>query len=264
MVFPEIDPVAIYFGPISIRWYSLSYIFGILICWYIINKFLLKYKNQLSKKSINEVINFLILGMIIGGRLGYIIFYNFEFYLQFPVEIFKIWNGGMSFHGALVGIIFSIILYCRKNNYSFLDITDLISLVSPIGIFFGRIANFVNGELFGRITDSKIGIIFPNGGNLPRHPSQLYEALFEGLILYLILNSLFFFSKLKYIRGSISGAFLFFYGFFRFFIEYYREPDSQLGFILMEITMGQILCVIMMFVGLITIKYSFDQNKNEQ
>ena len=262
MIVLNINPVAFSIGPFDIRWYSLSYIFGILISWLIINKVLIKHKNEIDSNTINNLINYLILGIIIGGRIGYVLFYNFEFYLNHPMEIIKIWNGGMSFHGGLLGIIISTYAFCINQKESFFDLTDLLALVAPIGIFFGRIANFVNGELYGRITESSMGIIFLNGGPLPRHPSQLYEALFEGIILYLILNFSFFLTKLKKYKGSVTGLFLLLYGFFRFFIEYFREPDNQIGLILNQFTMGQILCAPMIIIGIIIFKHSLNYKKN--
>ena len=258
----NINPIAFSLGPFDIRWYSLSYIFGILISWLIINKFLIKHKNDIDSNTVNNLINYLIIGIILGGRIGYVLFYNFEFYINNPLEIIKIWNGGMSFHGGLLGIIISTYIFCINKKELFFDLTDLVVLVAPIGIFFGRVANFINGELYGRITENNIGIIFQNGGPLPRHPSQLYEALFEGIILYLILNFLFFLTKLKKIKGAVTGLFLLFYGFFRFFIEYFREPDNQIGLILNQFTMGQILCIPMVIVGITIFKYALSNKKN--
>ncbi len=250
MIFPLLDPIAFSIGPLDIRWYSLSYIFGILISWFVINKFLIKFKNNIDKQTIDNLITFVIFGIILGGRIGYILFYNFDFYMTNPLEIIKVWKGGMSFHGGLIGIIISVLIFSKIRVINFFDLTDLISLVSPIGILFGRIANFINGELYGRITSSYLGIIFPDGGPVPRHPSQLYEAFFEGIILYLILNLGFFYTKLKNIRGSITALFLLLYGSFRFFIEFFREPDFQIGLIYNFITMGQILCVPMILLGI--------------
>ncbi len=255
MIILDINPVAFSIGPLDIRWYSLSYIFGILISWTIINKIIIKHKENISSNDINNLINYLILGIIIGGRLGYIIFYNIEFYVNYPVEILKIWKGGMSFHGGLIGIVFSTYMFCFKKKGIFFQLTDLIALVAPIGIFFGRIANFINGELFGKITEHNFGIIFKNGGPLPRHPSQLYEAFFEGIVLYIILNYLFFCTKLKNYYGTLTSCFLIFYGFFRFLIEYFREPDIQIGYIFYHFTMGQILCLPMIIIGFILFKY---------
>ncbi len=262
MFFHELDPIAFSLGPLNVYWYSLSYILSILISWLIINKILIKYKKNLNDQVINELINYLIIGIILGGRLGYVIFYNLEIYITNPIEILKIWKGGMSFHGGLIGIITSTLIFCKIKKQNFFDLTDLICLVAPIGIFFGRIANFINGELYGRITESSFGIVFSKGGPLPRHPSQLYEAFFEGVVLYFLLNLLFFFTSLKNLTGSMTGLFLILYGFFRIFIEYFREPDKQIGLIFELITMGQILSLPMIIFGIILIKYSFYKFKN--
>ena len=262
MNFPYIHPIAFSIGPLDIRWYSLSYIAGIFISWIIVRKFLINSNKNISKEFIDELLNYAVIGIIVGGRLGYVLFYNFEYYLFSPIEILKIWKGGMSFHGGLIGIIIAIIIYSNKRKINYLEITDMIALVSPIGIFFGRIANFINGELFGRITYSKFGIIFPNGGDLPRHPSQLYEAFFEGIAIFLILNLLFFFSKFRFYKGFFSGMFLFLYGFFRFFVEYFREPDSQIGYFFEFVTLGQILCIPMIILGIFIISKVIKKQNN--
>ena len=263
MNFPAIDPIAFTIGPLAIRWYSLSYIFGILIGLIFVNKVIIYYKNNITKNDIYDLLNYLIIGIIIGGRFGYVLFYNLEFYFHNPVEIVKIWNGGMSFHGAILGIIISISWFSFKNNKSFFDLTDIICLASPIGIFFGRIANFINGELYGKITSYTIGIIFPRGGNLPRHPSQLYEAFFEGLILFIILNCLFFFTKLKSKSGVISGLFLILYGSFRFSIENFREPDAQIGLLWNFLSMGQLLSIPMIASGIVLLIYVKKLNEQQ-
>ncbi len=263
MFFPNVDPVAFSFGPLDVRWYSLSYIFGILFSWFIMNNYLLKYKVTLNRLIINDLMNYLIIGIIAGGRLGYVLFYNVDFYLSNPLEILKIWNGGMSFHGGLIGIIISTVIFSKRKKVNFFDLTDLISLVAPIGIFFGRIANFINGELYGRVTESYFGMIFPSGGPLPRHPSQLYEAVFEGFLLYLILNYVFFFTKLKFVVGGVTGLFLTLYGLFRFFIEFFREPDYQIGLLYKLMTMGQILSLPMILLGiLLTVNGMLKNKKN--
>ena len=263
MNFPTIDPIAFTIGPLAIRWYSLSYIFGILIGLIFVNKVIISYKNNITKNDIYDLLNYLIIGIIIGGRFGYVLFYNLEFYFHNPVEIIKIWNGGMSFHGAILGIIISISLFSFKNNKSFLDLTDIICLASPIGIFFGRIANFINGELYGKVTDHTFGIIFSRGGELPRHPSQLYEAFFEGLILFIILNCLFFFTNLKSKSGIISSLFLILYGIFRFFIETLREPDAHIGLLWNLLSMGQLLCVPMIASGIVLLVYVKKLNEQQ-
>jgi len=257
----NINPIAFSFGPFDIRWYSLSYIFGILISWFIINKFLIKHKNDIDSNTVNNLINYLIIGIILGGRIGYVLFYNFEFYINYPLEIIKIWNGGMSFHGGLLGIIISTYIFCMNKKEVFFDLTDLVVLVAPIGIFFGRIANFINGELYGRITENNIGIIFQNGGPLPRHPSQLYEAILEGLFLFIIM---FLFWKNKNIRkkqGLLTGIFCVSYSIIRVFCELFREPDYHIGFIIDKITMGQFLCIFLLLFGIFIICKSYFKNE---
>ena len=248
--FPNINPIAIDFGIIKISWYALSYITGILLSWYFLLKIIKIKKIQIGNKIVNDLISNCMIGIILGGRLGYVIFYNPEYYFENLVEIFKIWKGGMSFHGGLIGVILAIIYSSRASKIQIVILADLISIVSPIGLFFGRTANFINGELFGRATDHHFGMIFPNGGNLLRHPSQLYEAFFEGLILLLIMiflmNKSNFFDK----KGFLTSSFLFFYGIFRFFIEYFREPDGHIGLIYFNCSMGQILSIPMIIFGL--------------
>ncbi len=261
MFLVNLNPIAFSIGSIDIRWYSLSYIFGILISWFIINNYLLKYKKNINKVLINNALNYWIIGIILGGRIGYVLFYNPGFYFNNPIEIIKIWNGGMSFHGGLIGLIFTTYILSNKQTVNFFDFSDLLALVAPIGIFFGRMANFVNGELLGRVTDSFLGVKFSNISDQYRHPSQLYEALFEGIVLYIILNYIFIYTKYQKIAGFVSGLFLFLYGFFRFFIEFFREPDPQIGYIFIYFTMGQILCFIMMVMGFFITSYSLKKNK---
>ena len=248
--FPNINPIALDFGFIKISWYAISYVVGILSSWYFLLK-IIKIKNiKISNKIISDLISNCMIGIIIGGRLGYVIFYNPEYYFNNLIEIFKIWNGGMSFHGGFIGVILAIIHSSKTLKSPIVIFSDLISIVSPIGLFFGRIANFINGELFGRVTNHHFGIIFPNGGNHPRHPSQLYEAFFEGLVLFCIMiffmNRSHFFEK----KGFLTSSFVFFYGIFRFFIEYFREPDGHIGLIYFNFSMGQILSLPMIVCGL--------------
>ena len=249
----NLDPILFDFGFIALRWYSLAYIFGILIGWWLGKKIIIKkfqkadYKFYL--KEFDNLISYLIISIIIGGRVGYIFFYNFEYYLSNPLDVFKIWQGGMSFHGALIGIIFGTYLFSVKKNISTFFLLDIISCVAPVGIFFGRIANFINGELVGKTTNVFWGVIFPKIDNSIRHPSQLYEAFLEGLVLFVIMNLILF--KKNYKTGTCSYIFLIFYGIFRIFSEFYREPDLQVGYLFNQISMGMMLSFLMILAGII-------------
>ena len=263
MYIHNLDPVILDFGFISLRWYSLSYIFGILIGWWYGKKIIIQRFEIIGKKfNVNEfddLITYLIISIIIGGRLGYIIFYNLEFYISNPLDIFKIWEGGMSFHGGLIGILFGTYYFSLKKKINLLFLLDIIACVAPIGIFFGRIANFINSELIGKITNVFWSVIFPKVDTMLRHPSQLYEALLEGFILFIILN--FVISKKNYKTGTCSWLFLIFYGIFRIFSEFFREPDPQIGYLFNILSMGMFLSMIMVIIGLIF--YFFSKSKNE-
>ncbi|AAU03570.1 prolipoprotein diacylglyceryl transferase [Rickettsia typhi] len=249
MILPNINPIIFSIGPFSISWYSLSYVVGILLGWFYATKIIEKFKPEITKKHIEDFITYAIIGIIVGGRLGYVLLYNPLKYFANPIEILKTYEGGMSFHGATIGIIISAYLFCQKYKINFLSLTDIITTVVPIGLFLGRIANFINCELYGRITNSSFGIIFPNSDLEPRHPSQLYEAFFEGLILFCILAYAVFRHDTLKKQGLNSGIYLIFYSLFRIIIEMFREPDIQIGFILDSLTMGQILSAPMLLLG---------------
>ena len=251
MFINNFDPVAFEFLTFEIRWYSLSYIAGIVLAWIYIKKFILKETKY--SKYIDDLISYVIVGVIIGGRLGYVIFYNFEYYINNPLEILMIWTGGMSFHGGVLGVIISTYLFCKKNKLSTFYFLDLISLSAPIGIFLGRIANFINSELYGTRTDFFLAVIFEKVDTVSRHPSQLYEAFFEGIILFILLNLIY----KKYINhkpGVLSALFLIFYSVFRFIIEFTREPDAHLGLVFMELSQGQVMSILFFVLGLIILK----------
>jgi phosphatidylglycerol:prolipoprotein diacylglycerol transferase len=242
----NIDPILIDLGPIKVGWYGLMYVFGFFAS-YLLVRYQMKRKDfDLSKVDVENLYFYLILGLIIGARLGYVLFYDLKMYLSDPLEIFAIWHGGMSFHGGLIGVLLVGVLFSWKNKKSFWRIADLIIVTVPPGLGFGRIGNFINGELFGRVTDVPWGMIFPKGGPLPRHPSQLYESALEGGVLFLIL---WFLKDKKLPRGGLLAIFLMLYGAFRFFVEFFREPDAHLGFILGPLTMGQILTAFMIIGG---------------
>ncbi|MDC0628391.1 prolipoprotein diacylglyceryl transferase [Pelagibacteraceae bacterium] len=257
----NLDPILFDFGFLAIRWYSLAYIFGILIGWWLAKKILLKQTKKVNfnfkVKEFDDLITYLIISILIGGRVGYILFYNFGYYISNPLDILKIWEGGMSFHGGLTGIIFGTYLYSLKKKIPALFLLDIIACVAPVGIFFGRIANFINGELVGKTTDVYWGIIFPLIDNMPRHPSQLYEAFLEGLVLFILMNIII--SKNNYKIGTCSYMFLIFYGCFRIIAEFFREPDIQVGYLLNIMSMGMILSAFMILIGIII----FLSKKNE-
>lgn len=249
--FPNISPVVFEVGGFAIRWYSLAYMAGILLGWWVIaRENLRKPLTNLSKSALDDIVVWAVAGIVLGGRLGYVLFYKPEHYFAHPLEILRVWEGGMSFHGGLLGTIIAFCLFCHKYKISFLALMDLLSCAAPIGLFFGRIANFINGELFGRVTDAPIGMIFPNGGDLPRHPSQLYEATLEGLALFIIMMWLLKKTSARDKVGYLSGIFLIGYSLARIICEYFRDPDSFIGFLYGGTTMGQILSLPMLAVGI--------------
>mgnify|MGYP005721993973 FL=1 len=257
MFINNFDPVAFQIMSFEIRWYSLAYIFGIIIGWLLCKKIFIK-DTKINEKF-DDYLTYSILGIIIGGRLGYILFYNFNYYLNNFFDIFKIWHGGMSFHGGLLGIIIASILFAKKNNQNPFIYMDLVSLVAPIGIFFGRLANFINSELYGTVSNVPWSVIFVKVDNLTRHPSQLYEAFLEGIILFLLL---IYFRKKNYLLkpGTISGLFLIFYSIFRFFVEFYRVPDEHIGYLAFDLSTGQIVSVVFLIIGTIVF-YLKNENK---
>jgi len=248
---PSIDPILISLGFLDIRWYSLSYIFTFIFGSILIKKLNKKSLNNLSDIQIDKFFVWAVLGVIIGGRVGYVLFYQLQLFFQDPLYIFQIWKGGMSFHGGLIGMILAIYLFAKQNNLSFFYLSDLVSIVAPIGLFLGRISNFINTELYGRVTDFPFAFIYPLIDNNPRHPSQLYEAFFEGAVLFIILYLIFIKNSKKYTAGIISAYFLILYSIFRFLIEFLREPDSHLGLFLNYFSMGQILCIPILFAGIL-------------
>ncbi|MEK6733901.1 MAG: prolipoprotein diacylglyceryl transferase [Pseudomonadota bacterium] len=262
--FPDINPVLLQFGetPFKITWYSLSYVVGIILGWiYVkhINK-IGSVQPPIKDKSIDDLITALILGIILGGRLGYVLFYDLDYNLSNPANIIKTWEGGMSFHGGLLGVIIAIFIYCKINKLKFFKIMDLLACATPIGLCFGRIANFINAELYGRYTNSSLGVIFP-GDVTARHASQLYESALEGVLLFIILYLLYTRTKIQQYCGMLSGFFLLFYAMFRTILENFREPDAHIGFVFFEYTMGQLLSLPMIIAGLIIIFYSLKTHK---
>jgi phosphatidylglycerol---prolipoprotein diacylglyceryl transferase len=260
IAFPVFDPVAIAIGPFAIRWYALAYIGGIVLGW-IYARALLKNEKlwggpaPISLPQLDDFILWVTIGIIVGGRTGYVLFYNAAFFVQHPTEIFELWKGGMSFHGGFLGCVFAVILFCRKNHLPILPLGDIVTAVGPIGLFLGRLANFINSELWGRPADSSVpwAMIFPNDPlHLPRHPSQLYEAALEGIVLFTILAILIRMGALKR-PGLILGSFIAIYGIARILGEFFREPDQQLGFLWGGLTMGMLLSLPMIIAGAIII-----------
>ena len=248
---PAIDPVIFSFSFIEIRWYSLAYVFAFLIGVYLIKFLNQKSIKKIKDKEIDDFFIWAILGVILGGRIGYVLFYQSIVFINNPLYILHIWKGGMSFHGGLFGMMLSIYLYSKQRSLNFFQLSDLVSIVAPIGLFLGRIANFINVELYGRVTSFPLAIIYPTVDNLPRHPSQLYEAFFEGIFLFFILIYLNNKKLVNIKTGLISSLFLLFYSIFRFCIEFIREPDLHLGLYLNLFTMGQILCVPLFFLSIL-------------
>ena len=252
--FPQIDPVAFAIGPLAIRWYALSYVGGLIGGWQILRYLAKAPTSPVSQEQLDNLLNYILFGVIIGGRLGYVLFYKPLDYLADPFSILKVWEGGMSFHGGFIGVVLAVLLFARVQQIPLWALSDRVALVAPLGLFFGRLANFINGELYGRVTSRPIGMVFPTGGPLPRHPSQLYEAGLEGLVLGLIMIMLWRMKITQARPGILVATFLMGYGLSRFIIEFAREPDSHLGlydFGLWQASQGQLLSLPMVAIGFI-------------
>lgn len=248
--FPTLDPVALEIGPITIRWYALAYLAGFILGWRYSLWLTGKRGGLPTAQHMDDFLTWAVLGVILGGRIGFVLFYNFDYYLANPLEALKIWHGGMSFHGGLLGVVAATILFSRQNGINPFALGDVLACVVPIGLFFGRIANFINGELYGRVTDVSWAIVFPGGGPLPRHPSQLYQAVLEGLVLLVVMAFLARRRRLIDRPGVMTGIFLIGYGLVRFGVEFFRQPDIQLGFLVLGLTMGQLLSIPMILIGI--------------
>lgn len=256
--FPNIDPVAIQIGPLALKWYGLAYVAGLLFAWWYARRLVANQRlwgklrantQPMTPSMVDDVLFWSALGVIIGGRLGYVLFYKPAQYLANPLEIFAVWQGGMSFHGGFLGVLLGIAIYARRNGAGLLQLFDLAGASVPIGLFFGRLANFINGELWGRVTDVPWGVVFPGGGPLPRHPSQLYEACLEGLVLFLIIWWLTHY-RLKFKSpGFVAGSFAAGYGLARICVEFFREPDAYIGYLAGPLTMGMLLSLPMVAAG---------------
>jgi phosphatidylglycerol:prolipoprotein diacylglycerol transferase len=247
-----LDPIALQLGGFALRWYSLAYIFGIIAAWVLLARMVRRPGSPMTAAHVDDLITWCTLGVILGGRTGYVLFYNPAQYAADPLAFFKLWEGGMSFHGGLAGVILAIFLYARSQGLSPLRILDYAAVVTPIGLLLGRLANFVNGELWGKATDVPWAIIFPTGGDIPRHPSQLYESALEGVVLFLILWLAFWKTRARYEPGKLVGIFLLGYGIARFGVEYVREADAQFegSFLYTTIHMGQLLTLPMILGGI--------------
>ncbi len=252
----NLDPVIVeLWGPFAIRWYGVAYALGVVLGWVVVRQIIKESRfPSLKVRDIDDFISWAVVGIIVGGRLGYVLFYHWAQYIAHPLKIFYVWEGGMSFHGGLIGLILAAYLFTRRGRLPFLTFMDALSVVAPIGLFFGRIANFINGELYGRVTDVRWGMIFPGAGPYPRHPSQLYEAFGEGLLLFIILLSLARRTSITRRSGCLSGIFLIGYSLIRFVVEYFREPDYHIGYLWHYFTMGQLLSLPLLITGIIVLK----------
>ena len=248
--YPTIDPIILHIGPLAIRWYSLAYIIGLLFAWRYMLRLAARAPDVASQKDVDDFLVWATLGIVLGGRVGYALFYNLDYYLLNPMSVLHIWKGGMSFHGGFLGVIFAGLIFVKRRGISLLRFADIVACAAPVGIMLGRLANFINGELFGRVSDVPWAMVFPRGGSEPRHPSQLYEAVLEGLLLFIVLAVL---SKTKFVGerpGALLGIFLLGYSIARVIVEMFRQPDSHIGTLAAGLTMGQWLSLPMFIVGI--------------
>lgn len=262
LTFPNISPIIFSIGNFSVRWYSMAYLMGILLAWLWLMRDVKKYAVNFDKAAIEDIIFYITIGIIIGGRLGYVLFYGGKIFFFEPWRIIQIWQGGMSFHGGAVGAVLGLWYASYKHHLDFWLLTDMAALYAPIGIFLGRLANFVNDELWGHVSDVPWAVRFPNGGYLPRHPSQLYEAFCEGIVILIVLNLLWRFVPIvRQRKGTVSALFIILYALFRIILENFRQPDAQLGFYFGFITMGQILSFPLLLFGFLLFRRRFKPEK---
>lgn len=262
IAFPSIDPVLVQIGPFAIRWYALAYLAGFLLGWRYCLHLARRDPGPPTAVDVDDFLTWAVIAVVLGGRLGYVLFYNPAYYLHDPLEALAVWHGGMSFHGGMLGVLVAVLLFARGRGFAPLALGDLIATVAPIGLFFGRLANFINGELFGRITDVPWAVVFPHGGPLPRHPSQIYEAILEGLVLFVVLAVLAYRRGVRARPGTLAGTFFIGYGIARIVVEFFREPDPQLGFLFAGATMGQLLSVPMVLFGLALVVYARSRSRS--
>lgn len=247
LTYPAINPVALSLGPFKIHWYGIMYLIGFILAWALALYRIQKYRLAFTKEQVSDLIFYAACGVIIGGRLGYVLFYGFQNLIAEPLSLFKIWEGGMSFHGGLLGVTFALWLFARRTGKAFLEVTDFVAPLVPLGLAVGRVGNFINGELWGRVTDMPWGMVFPHAGNLPRHPSQLYELTLEGIVLFIIV---WWAASKKRATGRVSAVFLIGYACSRIIAEFFRQPDWQLGYLAFGwLTMGQLLSIPMLLLG---------------
>lgn len=259
MTFPQFDPVIVQIGPLAIRWYGMMYLAGFAAAYGLIRHLCRLRQHPLTKEGVSDLLFYGVIGVIVGGRLGYVLFYNPEWYLSHPLEIPAVWQGGMSFHGGLLGVIVAALLFCKRRALPVLLTGDILTTAATVGLGLGRVGNFINAELWGRVSDVPWAMVFPGGGPLPRHPSQLYEAILEGPVL---LALLYLMHRRKVCEGAIFFSFFLGYGCFRFVVEFFRQPDAHLGFLWGGATMGQLLSLPMMLVGLLGLIWASRRNKN--
>jgi phosphatidylglycerol:prolipoprotein diacylglycerol transferase len=255
-VFPQIDPIIFSLGPLSVRWYGLMYLIAFLLANWLANRAADKPGSGWTREQVSDLMFYGFLGVVLGGRIGYVLFYQFGAWLDDPTYLFRIWEGGMSFHGGVLGVLTAMALFARKTGKNFLQLGDFVVILLPLGLGAGRIGNFINAELWGRTTDVPWAVLFPNAGALPRHPSQLYEFLLEGLVLFAMLV---LYRRQQPPAGAVGGLFLLGYGCFRFFVEFFREPDAHLGLLSLGMSMGQWLCVPMILTGLGLIMWGYQR-----
>lgn len=250
LTYPEIDPIIFQVGPLAVRWYGLMYVLGFLAAYFLVSYQFRRYSHPGLEKNFDTLNLVLILSLILGSRLGYVLFYNFSYYLQHPLEIFATWQGGMSFHGGLLGLVLGGWIFCRVRGLDFLRSADAYAVAAPIGLGLGRLGNFINGELYGRVSDVPWAMVFPDGGPLPRHPSQLYESFLEGLVLFVIMwFTMRLYWRRQWPAGRLTAVFLLGYGTMRFLVEFFREPDAHLGLMLGLFSRGQLLSALMILAG---------------
>ncbi|OOE34326.1 prolipoprotein diacylglyceryl transferase [Salinivibrio sp. ML323] len=256
IIFPSIDPILVELGPLAVRWYGLMYLLGFVFALWLANHRAAKPNSGWSKEEVSDLLFAGFLGVVLGGRIGYVLFYQFDAFVADPLFLFKVWTGGMSFHGGLLGVITAMAWYARKTQRHFFTVADFIAPLVPFGLGAGRLGNFINGELWGRVTDVPWAMVFPSGGPWPRHPSQLYEFALEGVALFIILN---LYIKKPRPMGAVSGLFLTGYGTFRFIVEYFREPDAHLGLFAGILSMGQLLSLPMIIAGAVMIGWAYQR-----